>query len=92
MPNGDSATQWSDVRTAYDFLRGHFEGTLPDVSGDHAAQPRLAGSGAESQQGSGIGLAICKKVVEGHSGRIWAETNDGGGTVVHFTIPTSETA
>jgi light-regulated signal transduction histidine kinase (bacteriophytochrome) len=45
------------------------------------------GSSASGQPGSGIGLAICKKVVEGHGGHIWAEPRDDGGTVVHFTLP-----
>jgi len=38
--------------------------------------------------GSGLGLAVCKGLVEGHGGRIWAELREGGGLIMFLTLPT----
>ncbi|MFT5832551.1 MAG: PAS domain S-box-containing protein [Cognaticolwellia sp.] len=43
--------------------------------------------GREQYEGTGIGLAVCKRIVKYHSGDIWVESEEGIGSSFHFTLP-----
>ncbi|HWH78047.1 MAG TPA: GAF domain-containing sensor histidine kinase, partial [Candidatus Binatus sp.] len=45
---------------------------------------------ALAQKGTGLGLVICKMIVEAHGGKIWLDSEEGKGTQVAFTLPAKE--
>ena len=65
-------------------VRDHGIGVAPE-DGD-----RIFGMFARADRertGNGIGLAVCRRVVEAHGGRIWVEPAAGGGSAFRFTLP-----
>ncbi len=60
-------------------------GIAPEIA-QHLFQPFVTSKAS----GMGVGLSICRTIIEAHGGRIAARANEGGGTVFEFTLPFAE--
>jgi PAS domain S-box-containing protein len=69
-------------------VRDHGRG-IPAEMLEAVFQPfkQVDSSDAREKGGTGLGLAISREIVERHGGRIWAESENGTGTTVRFTVP-----
>ena len=85
----DSRVRMLTIRTARapdGLVRVSVEDTGSGIAEDIAPQlfqPFIS----SKQSGMGVGLSICRTIVEAHGGRIWFESNPRGGTIFHFTMP-----
>jgi two-component system sensor kinase FixL len=77
----------ADAETVEVAIADTGSGLAPEISG------RLFEAFATTKpEGMGMGLAICRTIVEAHGGQLWAEPNPGGGTVFRFTLPVAPLA
>lgn len=85
-PAGDAPSRWSGIGevtvSVQDTGVGIPVGDLPRIFERFYKADR-----ARSGGGTGLGLAIAKHIVQGHGGRIWAESSEGQGSTFHFTLP-----
>jgi len=67
---------------------------IPAEELDRLFQPfgRTSVQSTAGEKNTGLGLAICRKIVEGHGGRIWAESAFGEGSVFSFSLPVAVAA
>ena len=79
------------LQTAFDPTRGILVSIADSGSGiaDDHMKRLFAAFFTTKAEGMGIGLSICRSIIETHHGCIWAERNATGGTTFHFVIPTA---
>ena len=71
-------------------MRDEGQGIPADML-DFIFEPFVKVDGGETKQrGAGLGLFLCRAIVQQHGGRIWAESSGGRGSTVTFTIPKAE--
>lgn len=88
----DAAVRRLVIATAPDragWVRVSVGDTGPGIDAD--IRSRLFEAFATTKaDGMGLGLSICRTIIEAHGGRIWAEDGDAGGTAFHFCLPLVE--
>ena len=78
----DSQNAWVSVK---DQGAGIAEEDLDKIFRKFHTLPSAGGSGPKG--GTGLGLTICRKIIEAHGGKIWVESQPGAGSTFTFTLP-----
>jgi len=96
LKNARSSTTEGSVRVAARTEKDHIVVSVKDT-GEGIPKEKLSAifdefyqvdqSRSRKRQGAGLGLAICRRLVEAHEGSIWVESQEGIGTEFFFTLP-----
>jgi len=78
-------------RIAPELLQVSVADTGPGIS-DEMAEKLFQPFVTTKATGMGMGLSICRGIVEAHGGRLWLEANPGGGAVFRFNVPVAQDA
>lgn len=87
-PNGGTITLTAELKD--NLVLAAVRDTGPGIPPEHLSRVFarfFRTDSAVSQPGTGIGLAICKELVEAHGGDIWVDSSLGVGTTFYFTLP-----
>jgi signal transduction histidine kinase len=75
------------------WVRDNGEGIAADEIGVIFEKYRQAGNVKQSRhKGTGLGLVICKMIIEAHGGRVWVESEEGKGSTFWFSLPLAGTS
>jgi two-component system sensor histidine kinase KdpD len=81
---------WSEEQTIVTEVADRGPG-LPSGAEEQVFEKFYRGRSGAGQRGAGLGLAICRGIVEAHGGRIWAANRPDGGAVFRFALPAGGT-
>jgi PAS domain S-box-containing protein len=89
-----STDRQPEVRISAERRLGHWQVSIADngIGIPEEQRERIFGifqrlHGRDQYEGTGIGLAVCRKIVEHHGGRLWVDGNPDGGSIFAFTLP-----
>lgn len=90
--NHTGAISISAVEVENDFIRIAIQDTgigMPESIFNNLfkLEAKIGRTGTDGEKSSGLGLLLCKEFVEAHGGKIWAESEDGIGTIFYLTLP-----
>jgi signal transduction histidine kinase len=78
----------ADATLVHVWVRDNGEGIAAEEIGQIFEKYRQAGNVKQSHhKGTGLGLVICKMIVEAHGGKIWVESEEGKGSTFYFSLP-----
>jgi signal transduction histidine kinase len=91
-PEGKIAIQYEDMAAHWQFCIADTGPGIPPQYHEKVFQIFQSLAARDDVESTGIGLALVKKIVEAHNGRVWLESDEGKGSTFYFTLPKQQGA